>query len=199
MIRHFAELCKTVLKNISTETFLKSFNDKSADNFNNAEPCPNCKSTAKRTKHGRYTRGLGYLKDGVVAFMILAVNRCKCEICGKTHALLPDIVIPYGRSSLIFMLTVLVAYFERGKVTVADICIKYEIAISTLYEWKKRLNDHKELLLGLLQSQSTKDVSFLKSLLSSPKKAKHLRDFFRKHAFSFLQRCPSITSRSRSP
>ena len=44
-------------------------------------------------RHGHYTRGLK-TPSGTIHLRIL---RVKCKICGRTHALLPDMVVPYSQ------------------------------------------------------------------------------------------------------
>jgi hypothetical protein len=71
----------------------------------------------------------------------LTIPRYLCESCGRTHALLPDVLIPFGSYSLRFVLTILRAYKNRTG-TVAELCMDWEIAISTLYGWIHLFIDH---------------------------------------------------------
>ena len=162
------------------------------------EACPCCGAVGKLTEYGEYSRGLTYLQAGKVADSRVSPLRFECKSCGSTHALLPDIVIPYGRYSLGFVLTVLIAYFERAS-TVERICENFGIAISTIYEWKKRVLSHKDLMLGLLISRKMPALAFLRGLLGSDGMSDFLRRFFRKYGFSFMQRRSPSASRSRPP
>ena len=163
-----------------------------------SEACPCCGATGKLTPHGDYGRGFSEHKDGKRTDSWLKPLRFKCGSCGATHAMLPDIVIPYGRYSFRFVLTVLVAYFERAA-TVAKICEDFGIAVSTLYEWKKRMASHKELMLGVLISRKTSALAFLQGLLGSNNLSYSLRAFFQRYGLSFMQRRSPSTSRSRPP
>jgi transposase-like protein len=158
------------------------------------EVCPKCSTPDELAPYGSYYRYLVSYKNGFVVATLLKVSRFKCSSCGSTHALLPDILIPYSSYSLLFKLTVLVAYFER-KQTVGAICEKFGIAVSTLYAWKKQLMEHKDLLLGLLVSHTTTGISFLNSLLQSADLSGTLKSFFHRFNFSFLQ----SPSQSRPP
>ena len=71
----------------------------------------------------------------------LTIPRYLCESCGRTRALLPDVLIPFGSYSLRFVLTILRAYKNRTG-TVAELCMDWEIAISTLYGWIHLFIDH---------------------------------------------------------
>lgn len=53
--------------------------------------CPQCGHTGM-TVHGYYERRVKY---NCVRFKLL-VQRAKCKFCGKTHAILPDTLIPYS-------------------------------------------------------------------------------------------------------
>ena len=195
MIRLFTALCKSMFESLTDEpTFFKA---KDGYRYEN-EACPRCGAIGKLIEHGDYSRYLAYLKDEGTTYSRLNPLRFECKSCGATHALLPDIVIPYGRYSLSFVLTALIAYYER-KTTVENICMQFGIAISTIYEWKKRILSCKELMLGLIISQKTSALAFLWGLFGSNNLSDSLRAFFCKYGFSFMQRQPSSTSQSRSP
>lgn len=62
--------------------------------------CPSCGETGYMIGHGHYTRYYHSL-EGIVPINIIRV-RCTNtlahgEICGKTHAILPESIIPYSR------------------------------------------------------------------------------------------------------
>jgi transposase-like protein len=96
------------------------------------------------------------------------------------------------------MLKVLVAYYERVN-TVVEICKDFHITVSTLYEWKKRIESHKELLLGILVGQKTPALAFLRGLINSNRLSGTLRKFYKKYGFSFLQNKSLPASQSRPP
>jgi hypothetical protein len=85
-----------------------------------------------------------------------------------------------------FKLLVLDAYFNRDN-TVVNICSRFGIAVSTLYEWKKIMTAHKDFLLGLLISRKTQELTFLRGLLGSADISDILQGFFNKYGFSFMQ------------
>ena len=57
--------------------------------------CPHCNHTGT-VVHAYYSRKVKY-KDDVIRLKIL---RVKCLFCDKTHALLPDTLIPYSRVTM---------------------------------------------------------------------------------------------------
>lgn len=195
MVRLFTALCKCFLENIYDEIIFREAN---CHYSYLGEACPRCGAVGKLTPHGDYTRGFTEHKDRKNVDSRLKPLRFLCKSCGATHALLPDIVIPYGRYSLRFVLTVLIAYFERTT-TVVKICEQYDIAVSTLYEWKKRMALHKDLMLGVLISRKTTALAFLRNLLGSNNLSDCLRIFFHKYGFSFMQNRSIPASRRRPP
>ena len=195
MVRLFTALCKTLLENLCDVTIFQE----AIGSFNYLNvACPRTGAIGKLIPHGDYTRGLIYLKNSKCTDAFMKPLRFKCESCGKTHALLPDVAIPYGRYALSFVLTALIAYFER-ETTVVNICGQFGIAVSTIYEWKKRIAMHKDLMLGLLISSKVPSLAFLKGLLKSRRLSDILRKFYNTHNFSFMQNLSGVATRSRPP
>lgn len=56
-----------------------------------------CGHSATLIKHGYYNR---YLKVSAGIKERLSILRVKCSFCGKTHAVLPDIIVPYSQVSI---------------------------------------------------------------------------------------------------
>ena len=162
------------------------------------EKCPNCNAPGAFSPFGDYVRSLISRRNNEINCCFIRPLRFKCSSCHATHALLPDILTPYSPYSLRFKLLALTAYFER-ETTVVKICEQFGIAVSTIYEWKKRFLSHKELFLGLLLSGEEPAHSFLKSLFASACASNHLCSFFKKHSFSFMQRAMRQTSRPQPP
>ena len=200
MIRVFAALCKSLFETLTDVSIFKN----ATDGFSYyGESCPNCGAAGKLSPYGSYFRNLVSYENGATVEERINPLRFECTSCGVTHALLPDVLTPYSPYSLRFKLAALTAYFERdttvadAKPTVHAICEHFGIAVSTLYSWKERLLEHKELLLGILASLQESVLAFLRNLFEAPCLSKRLRCFFRRHAFSFMQRTPA--TRSQSP
>jgi hypothetical protein len=114
------------------------------------------------------------------------VLRLRCDSCTHTHAILADILIPYGSYSLLFILLVLRDYFLRVK-TVEALCLKYHISTSTLYAWIHLFHRQKALWLGVLEDLYVSSLAFLSLLDRSDT---FTQRFFRRFGFSFLQSLP---------
>lgn len=130
---------------------------------------------------GSYERYLVEFRNGEPAAWSITVQRFQCSSCGHTHALLSSALVPYSSYSLRFILAVLRAYFLRTG-TVAGICVKAGIAVSTLYRWKKWFFMHKQLLLGVLEDACQNSLGFLEGLSGDT-----LQGFYRSFRISFLQ------------
>jgi transposase-like protein len=195
MVRLFTALCKSLFEIISDEDI---FREATGQYSYLDEACPLCGAIGKLIPHGDYTRGLLSLKHSKISDSKLKPLRFKCESCGVTHSLLPDIVIPYGRYSLSFVIRALIAYFER-ETTVENICAQLNIAVSTLYSWIKRMAAHKDLMLGVLLSRKISALSFLRGLLRSGRLSDILNKFYRGYGFSFMQGRSASATRSRAP
>jgi transposase-like protein len=191
MIRLFSELIKTTLEHLPDDAFFQTATDKYK---HYSEQCPSCGATGKLTPYGKYSRYLVYRNKGNNIESRIWPLRFECLSCGKTHALLPSILIPYSPYSLRFILSVLIAYFERTT-TVVALCEEFGIAVSTLYAWKHRLLLHMDLLLGAIKSQAEPAPSLLLSLFESGQLWDRLSDFFSRHAFSFMQNKPAKATR----
>jgi len=195
MIRLFEALCKAYFRELTERQKFQ----RATDEFSHLkEACPKCGAKGKLSEHGDYGRYLVSFEDGEITVSLVSPDRFRCASCGSTHALLPDIIIPYGRYSLLFVLAVLIAYFERAA-TVANICEHFCIAVSTIYEWRERIALHKELMLGALISQKQGMHAYILGLLDSHDLSNILRRFFRKYGFSFMQGRSIPASRNRPP
>ena len=89
--------------------------------------------------------------------------------CGKTHALIPDNLIPYSSYSLRFILFLLWK-FSICSCTVTQFCNKWCIAISTIYKWLHMFIEHYNLWFGAieeivsLKKDSVKRIEMITSL-----------------------------------
>jgi ribosomal protein S27AE len=197
MIPFFTNICKRLLKNNSIYFSDEELFQDATNEFNHhGKRCPNCGAVGCLESHGDYSRGLASRTGDKNAFSSVDVLRFKCKSCGATHALLPDVLVPYSRYGLRFKLSVLIAYFEReaAKMTVVKICESYEIAVSTLYRWKALLLEHKNLLLGLLISAKITGLDFIRKYLNSENSPGPLHQFLCKYGFSFMQSGHKTTS-----
>lgn len=153
----------------------------------NDHPCPKCgaKHPGWR-RHGKYVRNLIGFEEGKVVTHLIIVIRYRCLSCKGTHAILPASIIPYGSYSLLFIITVLKEHYD-GSLTVAQLCRKYRISPSTLYEWKALYRKHKKVWLGLLKDAAIPPLQFLEGFFDGSR-LRRLQEFFAIARVSFLQR-----------
>ena len=156
--------------------------------------CPSCGAVGRFKKIRPYERDMISVDHGARTDHRLSVRRFLCESCGHTHALLPDVLIPYGSYSLRFILTVLLSYLERA-CTVTELCEHWRIAVSTLYEWIHLFIDQFNAWCRILDRiiWVCKDaVDAVTSTTAFP------LSFFSRFGFSFLQGTKTSLS-GRSP
>lgn len=99
-----------------SKTKIKSFSQTSYDDMIEALPFHKLLCTCGRKgdliKHGRYTR---YIKVSLSSEPI-KILRVLCKSCGKTHAILPEWLVPYSTVLLKHQLDIIKAYLT-GKST----------------------------------------------------------------------------------
>lgn len=178
MIRIFNLFCKLKEIKISDQEWF----DQAFHRLNLlGQPCPYCNSKGNLIPHDSYSRYMVSLKDNRPVTVILRVPRVKCTSCGRTHALLPEMLIPYSSYSLRFVLTVLEAYFLHTR-TIEEICETYQIAHSTLYVFRSLFLSHKQLILGALNNAQETASDFIGKIAGE--QLFQFQDAFR---YSFLQ------------
>jgi len=196
MIRHFTAQCKLLLNSLIDEDLFYEAT-KEFSHYN--EPCPRCGASGKLSRYGDYSRWLVFKIDESAFSRRIRPLRFKCASCDATHALLPDILVPYSPYSLRFKLSALIAYYERNT-TVVAVCEQLGIAVSTIYAWKELFLSHKDLMLGLLASGKEPALAFLRRLFGANNcLSDRLRSFFRRYAFSFMQNRSTSATQSNSP
>ena len=180
MIRKFTLLCKLNSINNSDFCIFKNAQDSFVIT---SEVCPTCGARHLCSYHASYERTIIVIENSAVICHNVSISRGICSSCGHTHALLPDVLIPYASFSLFFILKVLRLYFLHSY-TVEKICSMYSISISTLYAWIRLFHKQKSLWLGVLSDLETSALSFLTQLLDTPS---FPVKFFHAFHFSFLQ------------
>ena len=145
--------------------------------------CPSCGAKGCCKPHGSYKRDMISINDSIRTDDIIDIFRVKCSSCKSTHALLPDILIPFGSYSLRFVLYVLRAYLYRDG-TVNALCDHFCIAVATLYKWIHLFNEHANLLLNAavqISRVTAPALDFIEGITELPSQ------FFCRYRFSFLQ------------
>ena len=146
--------------------------------------CPYCGAKGTCRKRGSYERSLVTFSDGKPEVIRLRVTRVQCP-CGRSHALLPDLIVPYLSYSLPLVLSILSDYFKR-RLTIRGICEKYLVSPPLIYRFKKLFLLHKKQWLGVLRDREISVPDFVEQLLSESY-SRFLDAFLRLTAYSFLQ------------
>ncbi len=190
MIRKFTIFCKLNLIRLPALQLFEQF----MDNFRIEDcVCPRCGARHSCCPYDSYERYLIAYESGKPVYYHINILRVFCQSCGHTHAILPEIIIPYGSHNILFILAVLRDYYIHSG-SIQEICDKYQIAVSTLYRWKHLFQKHKQLWLGLLEDAATKASDFLDFLTGFlPGLSQGLKHFFLSHDFSFLQGATKTT------
>lgn len=149
------------------------------------ETCPYCGASHSCHTHASYERNLIDFISGRTVYHSVRVQRVICS-CGHTHAILPDLIIPYSTYGLLFILRVIAEYLLHLH-TVEHLCLRFGISHSMLYRWYALFLEHKELWLGILSSTGTAGFSFLKHTVLLPVFSDFASDFYMMTARSFLQ------------
>ena len=107
-------------------------------------PCPSCGSSFPAYRQMQpYSRFMISAENGKRVERQISVQRLRCSLCGHSHAILPECLIPYGSYTVGFILAVLEAYLSR-KSRVDTLCDQWQISISTLYSWIHRFQKPAE-------------------------------------------------------
>ena len=124
------------------------------------ETCPICGSTGNCHIHHYYGRSIIDFKAGRQEKSDLCILRVFCDSCRHTHAILPDVIIPYSSYSLFFVLRLLGEYFA-GLFTIEQLCERYDISQNQFFKWLALWKSHKKEWLGLLDEGSCHDGQLL--------------------------------------
>ena len=149
------------------------------------EVCPSCGCKGSCHVHAYYDRFIVDFVKGRPVFSRIRITRVICT-CGRTHAILPDPIIPYASYSLFFILRVLAEYFLHLK-TVVCLCDTFLITPSMLYRWKKLFLEHRREWCGLLASLEQDIRKSLKALILKDPFSSFAASFFQRTELTFLQ------------
>ena len=154
--------------------------------------CPACGAKGGLKRTFSYTRMMITVNDGKRKEHEITIPMYNCPSCGHSHALLPDVLIPYASYSLRFILAVLKAYLERT-CTVRYLCAKWQIAVSTLYDWIHIFADQYSAWRGILYWTSWVTSKALEDICDA---TAFPSGFFSRFGFSFFQHPETKTTPS---
>ncbi len=118
-------------------------------------------------KCGSYSRYLISLEKGTVMTHSITAHRVirKGDMSRHTHAILPDIIVPYSSYSIRFIIYILYLYTHRN-CSAENFCRKYFISRSTIHEWLKLYSSHIQEWVSLLKSADTAFYNSIRFSLS---------------------------------
>lgn len=125
--------------------------------------CPNCNSY-KMVKHGYYVRYL--IIDEHTEKHSIKILRVKCKHCGKTHAILPFLVIPYIQTTLIRAIIIIDTFENNKKENYSYLSCEYRIISIFKRIWKNKLKSYS-LKLSTVKS---KFLNILKTFINNENK-----------------------------
>lgn len=121
--------------------------------------CNNCHRRGECIRHGYYKRGYLLTAEDILAGTRIRILRVRCKHCGRTHAILPEEIVPYLRFTATFIGAALNRYYTRipredciRKESAEKICLDLAIEVPQLYRWKKQFEEQKDRYLGVLES-----------------------------------------------
>lgn len=182
MIRKNALFCKLIRIKSSSKALFEQF---MAGFRPELETCPACGVSHKCSIHAFYERNLIDFISGKPVYHTVRITRLLCSSCGHTHAILPDLIIPYTTYGIFFILRVIAEYLIH-RTSVEELCLRFFITHSMLYRWYHLFLEHRSLWLGRLASAETSAFSFLKFLVSQDY-SHFSAAFILRNSFSFLQ------------
>lgn len=183
MIRKNLLFCKI----LRIKTSSKSLFDTYMSHFNpDQETCPVCGSSGNCRIHAYYGRHITDFISGKSVMADICVLRVLCGSCRRSHAILPDVIIPYSGYSLFFVLRMLGEYFS-GLFHVEELCERFGVSQNQLYQWISLWHIHKQEWLGVLADAQVSDWSFLKTLLSYNSYSSFSMDYAIQCDKSFMQ------------
>jgi hypothetical protein len=193
MIRKYSLFCKIIRIKTSSQSIFASFMEQFKPHL---EVCPFCKSKGNCHPSASYDRHLvDFIRGFVSDSSTIRILRVKCSSCHRTHAILPDVIIPYASYSLFFILRVIGEYYAHLQ-SVDALCNKFSISHSLLYKWLRTFQEHKALWLSALNDSLTSCRDFITILCNLMTFSSFLEDYFLLTGTSFLQ--PRAHSKAHS-
>ena len=160
--------------------------------------CNNCHRRGECIRHGYYERGYLLTVEDVLASTRIRILRVRCKHCGRTHAILPEEIVPYLRFTATFIGSALNRYYTRApcdncvrKETVETICLDMAIEVPQLYRWKKQFEEQKDRYLGVLESARHNAGKVMEWLMG-------LKDYVVEFAGKYLRRTEKIPMQSHA-
>lgn len=141
--------------------------------------CPLCNSK-HLVKNGTYQRNIIFLIENERIETNMKIQRFKCKNCGKTHALLPEFVVPYKQFSLQFIIEVLNSILEKS---INKTSTLFNVSRQIIYFWKNQFKKHHQ---SRLISFTENDINIMFSVIRRNVYLFYL-DYNKKYNIFFMQ------------
>lgn len=175
---------KSILLKLKSETSDETFFLLALRSFRpSSMRCPACGTVGGHRRRGAYNRCMISVVDGARCEKPVNIPLFRCPSCGRSHALIPDVLIPFASYSLRFILHILRSYLDRT-CTVRALCSCWQISTSTLYGWIHLFSQHFSVWRGILYRIRQVESSALDDVENS---IAFPSVFFSRFGFSFLQ------------
>ena len=125
-------------------------------NFNDLE-CPHCHSHEIEL-WSFYERNVIYFENEDIKIEKMKIRRCRCKSCKKTHALLPNGIIPYKQITMELIIAILINIINFSFEKTAS---KFSIPINMVKKYWSQFTKYHFPLLATF----TKTKIYLKSIL----------------------------------
>jgi len=182
---------KSILLKLNSETSDETFLFHALKSFRPSRMrCPACGIPGGHRRRCSYKRWMISVMDGRRCEKQVRISLYICPSCGRSHAVIPDVLIPFASYSLRFILSVLRSYLERSS-TVRVLCARWQISASTLYTWIHLFSHHFSAWRGILYRIRRVELCALDDVVNT---TAFPSAFFHRFGFSFLQ--PSQTAHS---
>ncbi len=136
--------------------------------------CPNGCRNCTFHKDGSYQRQLICYQENETLVHEITVRCMECKECGKTHAILPSIVLPHSPFSIPYVIELVYFYLKQHYSSVEEMCLAYDVSVTTFYRLLCRFKRDEVYMLKIMQRYlqqlgkcivSSSDVSYLVRLL----------------------------------
>ena len=173
MIQLFLTVCQChkEQKRADTYSLYQKMLQKADDN---KLKCPNGCRNCTFHKDGTYQRQLICYQESETLVHEITVRCMECKECGKTHTILPSIVLPHSSCSIPFVIELVYSYLKQHYSSVEEMCLAYDVSVTTFYRLLRRFKRDQVHMLKIIQRYlqqlgkciaSSLDVSYLVRLL----------------------------------
>lgn len=153
---------------------------------NNLPKCPKCNTNKHFEFHCTYTRNICTVINSEVVTTTVEILRLRCTSCKKTHAILPDDVIPYCYYGKSFVMHCLKLYFLENK-SISEIILLTNTYEKLIYKF---IRQYSSEFLSLIFFLKTYLNTFLKTdtlpenLLQVINNIKNFKEFLKEYFLS---------------